>query len=42
MLMELDTEIRPYLAALMTAAMYRAGQALVIPNDMHLQRGARE
>ena len=41
-LVALDGDIRPYLASLMVAALHRAGEKLVIPNDLHLERVTRE
>lgn len=37
-LVALDAEVRPYLASLMISAIHRAGDALVIPEDMKLKR----
>ena len=39
---EVDADVRPYLAALMVAAMYRAGQPLVVPDNLALQRVTKE
>ena len=36
--MSLDSDVRPYLAALMVSALHKAGEALVIPDDMKLHR----
>ncbi len=37
-LVALDGDIRPYMAALMVSALHKAGEALVIPEDMKLRR----
>ena len=36
-LVALDADVRPYLAALMVSALHRAGEELVIPDDMKLK-----
>ena len=36
-LVELDQDVRPYLAALMVAAMARAGQVLTIPAKLDVK-----
>ena len=41
-LVTLDADIRPYLASLMVSALHRAGDELVIPDDMKLQLKTRE
>ena len=37
-LVELDQDVRPYLAALMVAAMQRAGQQLTIPRSLAVEQ----
>jgi hypothetical protein len=37
-LVALDGDVRPYLASLMISAIHRAGDALVIPDDLKLKR----
>ena len=41
-LAELDSEVRPFLASLMVSAVSRAGQELVIPNDLQLRKVTRD
>lgn len=41
-LVALDGDVRPYLASLMVSALHRAGEELVIPEDMKLKRVTRE
>jgi hypothetical protein len=41
-LIALDSDIRPYLASLMVAALHRAKDKLVIPNDLQIKRVTRE
>lgn len=41
-LVELDGDVRPYLASLMVSALHRAGDRLVVPKDMDVQRVTRE
>ena len=41
-LIALDSYIRPYLASLMVAALHRAKDKLVIPNDLEIKRVTRE
>ena len=36
-LVELDADIRPYLASLMVAAMHKAGDTLVVPDDLNVR-----
>ena len=36
-LVELDADIRPYLASLMVAAMHKAGDTLVVPDDLRVK-----
>jgi hypothetical protein len=38
----LESDIRPYLAALMVAALYRAKDNLVVPNDLEIQKVTRD
>jgi hypothetical protein len=38
----LDSDIRPYLASLMVAALHRAKDKLVVPNGLEIKRVARE
>lgn len=37
-LVQLDGDVRPYLAALMIAALHKAGETLVIPDKMAIKR----
>ena len=37
-LVELDRDVRPYLAALMIAVLHKAGDALVVPDQMTIQK----
>ena len=37
-LVQLDGDVRPYLAALMVSALHKAGDRLVIPNDLGIKR----
>jgi hypothetical protein len=37
-LVELDGDVRPYLAALMIAALHKAGDALVVPDQMTIRK----
>jgi hypothetical protein len=37
-LVALDADVRPYLASLMISAIHRAGDALVIPEDLKLKK----
>ena len=41
-LIALDSDIRPYLASLMVAALHRAKDKLVVPNDLEIKRVTRE
>jgi hypothetical protein len=41
-LIALDSNIRPYLASLMVAALHRAKDKLVVPNDLEIKRVTRE
>ena len=41
-LVALDGDVRPYLAALMVAALHKAGEALVIPEDMNVETVTKE
>ena len=41
-LVELDGDVRPYLATLMVAALARAGKTLVVPEGMHISMMTRE
>ena len=41
-LIQLDDKIRPYLAALMVAALAHVGERLVIPDDVELRRVSRQ
>ena len=41
-LVALDGDVRPYLASLMVAALHRAKDKLVVPNDLDIQRVTRE
>ena len=41
-LVALDGDVRPYLAALMVAALHRAKDKLVVPDDMEIQKVTRE
>ena len=36
-LIELDADIRPYLASLMVAAMHKAGDTIVVPTDLKIR-----
>ena len=36
-LVELDADVRPYLASLMVAAMHKAGDALVVPDELRIK-----
>jgi hypothetical protein len=37
-LVELDGDVRPYLAALIIAALHKAGDALVVPDQMTIRK----
>ena len=39
-LVELDGDIRPYLASLMVSALHRAGDRLFVPSDMKIEKMA--
>ena len=41
-LVELDGDVRPYLAALMVATLARAGETLVVPEGTHTSMMTRE
>lgn len=41
-LVQLDGDVRPYLASLMVSALHRAGDKLVIPKDMQIEKVTRE
>ena len=41
-LVELDGDVRPYLAALMVATLARAGKTLVVPEGTHISTMTRE
>ena len=41
-LVQLDGDVRPYLAALMIAALHKAGETLVIPDKMAIKRLTEE
>lgn len=41
-LVSMDSDLRPYLAALMVSALHRAGGALIVPNDMEVRRVTRQ
>ena len=41
-LIALDSKIRPYLASLMVAALHRAKDKVVVPNDLENKRVTRE
>ena len=41
-LVALNGDIRPYLASLMVAALHQAGDKLVVPSDLEVQRVTRE
>ena len=41
-LVSMDHDLRPYLAALMVAALHRAKDKLVIPDDLELVKVTRE
>ena len=41
-LLELDGNVRPYLATLMVAALARAGETLVVPEGMRISMMMRE
>jgi hypothetical protein len=41
-LVQLDGDMRPYLAALMIAALHKAGDTLVIPDKMAIKRLTKE
>ena len=41
-LVELDSDVRPYLAALMVAALARVGKTLVVPEGTHISTMTRE
>jgi len=41
-LVALDGDVRPYLASLMVAALHRAKDKLVVPNDLEIQTVTRE
>ena len=41
-LVELDGDVRPYLAALMAATLVRAGETLVVPEGMRISTISRE
>ena len=41
-LIALDSNIRPYLASLMVAALHRAKDKLVVPNNLEIKRVTRE
>ena len=41
-LVALDGDIRPYLASLMVAALHRAGDKLVVPQEMEIKKVTRE
>ena len=41
-LVELDGDIRPYLAALMVASLYRAGEILVVPRSLDIKTVANK
>lgn len=41
-LVALDGDVRPYLAALMVAALHRAKDKLVVPHDLEIEKVTRE
>ena len=41
-LVELDGDVRPYLAALMVASLYRAGETLVVPRSLDIKTVANQ
>ena len=40
-LAQLDGDVRPYLAALMVSALHRAGDSLIVPDELDVQRVTR-
>ncbi len=41
-LVTLDSDVRPYLASLMVSALHRAGEELVIPDDLKVREVTAE
>ena len=39
-LVDMDNDVRPFLAALMVSALHRAGEKLIIPSDLQVEKMA--
>jgi hypothetical protein len=41
-LVSMDSDVRPYLASLMVAALHKANEKLIVPSDMEIVRLSKD